>query len=463
MGGVRLAALAPLLVALPALAGCVSEVAPSDVVVGYPSLGEVALYRATGAYVELARWENGHAFVAGSADIRLTLGRSDPVLDGARHVHPAFEVVTELAETGIFQKHSDRYVSPEHQAVIEAWYPISGDIAVLSFDERGFPWLFGASALFGAELSRLPRHEFELPDNLGRGQTIALAWVVDGQEEVGGVATTRLRLEGSPSLAGTLWTDGSAWPVKARLSILDAGLAPHVRVDGAYPATMEATRVRVEPGDAPLPPRNRDASFGVDDAATRVPWDGETPPDGAAGYIAYPLADAVRDAKLLDKPLMDWLAAASDPRIYRGTYMDMAGPAEGTVAPTWLLQWMDEGDRYYEVEIARITALALGQGIPKVNRSGPADAPRDPVHGWFAASDVPERFVPLSEGVRIVKEVFGAPQVQIFLRSLRDPPGYSYYIDGGFDAGGRYTVVYDPNTAFLQEATGPVTPRFVKT
>ena len=89
------------------------------------------------------------------------------------------------------------------------------------------------------------------------------------------------------------------------------------------------------------------------------------------------------------------------------------------------------------------------------------EKPSSANHGWFAKDALPAQLVPLSEGVRTVKAVFGAPQVQIFLRSFAQPPGYSYFIDGGWDQGEskRYTVVYNPETGLLEEATGPVTPR----
>ena len=451
-----------LLLSLPVLSGCFAEDALQDVVVPYPRLGDVATYEATGALVEFARWENGHPFVAGPAQVRFSLAASQPVIDGARAVHESFLVTTEVAETGFFLKHSDRYVSPQHQATIQGLYPLSQDQSVLSFDERGFPWLFGASALFGAELSLEPRQEFVLPDNLGRGREMRFAWVVAGEEDVNGARATRLVLEGSDTLEGELWMErGSAWPLKARLAILDEGLAPNVRVDGAYPASIEARRTDVQQGSEPLPPRSRSASFQDDLAVTREAWNGEYPPDGSAGYIGYPLEAAIADAKLLEPAFAQWLAEAQDPRLYRGTYADAAGPIEGTRAPHWLIQYVSSDEQYFEVEIERVRTSLLLDGIPRVNRSGPAEPPADPAHGWFAAADVPAKFVPLAEGVRVMKEVFGAPDVQIFLRSLKVPAGYSYYIDGGFEQdGSRYTVVYAPNTGFIEEATGPVSPRF---
>jgi hypothetical protein len=461
-------ALLVLLLALPALAGCFGEEVSADVVIPYPRLGDVATYAIDGAYVEFARWENGHALQTG-ARARFTLAASEPVIDGARAIHPAFRVTTELAEAGGFVKQAERFVSPEHQGVIQGWYPLSQDQAVLSFDERGFPWLFGASPLFGAELSREPRYAFTLPDNLGRGQVIEFAWVVAGTESVQGVEATKLVLEGPPSLEGVLWMEPtSAWPLQARLTLKDAGLAPHVRADGAYPVTLEARRTEVQRGTESLPPRHRAATFAEDLGAERVAWDGQKPPDGAAGQIAYALADAVRDATLLDKAFSDWLAAADDPRLYRGTYQNNVGEVqgnvlEGTTAPSWLIQFVSRDERYYEVEVERFSTPLLAQGVPRVNRSNVAEPPIDENHGWFAAADAPDQIVPLAEGVRIMRDVFGAPDVQIFLRSLMDPAGYSYYIDGGFEQeGGRYTVVYDPNTAFIQEATGPVTPRFAQ-
>lgn len=447
-------------------AGCVDDEMAPDVVVPYPHVGDVATYEATGALVEIARWENAHAFVSGSARVRFALAESAPVLDGARSVHEAFLVTTSTSEVGGFIKHSERYVSPAHQATVQALYPISQDQSVLSFDERGYPWLFGASVLFGAEVSREPRHEFRLPDNLGRGRDMVLAWVVKGVEEVDGAPAWRLDLEGNASISGSVWFEaGNAWPVKATLTLHDDGLAPGVRSDGAYPASIEARRVELQQGGgASVPPRDHAARFVADAHATRLAWDGEAPPDGDAGYIAYPLGEAIRDAKLLDVTLQQWLDAADDPRVYRGTYGNKPGPAEGTDSPMWYVQFVDKDENYFEVEVERVQTPLAPLGAPRVNRSGPAEAPRDTAHGWFAAQDVPASFVPLSEGVRIMKDVFGAPDVQIFLRSLKEPAGYSYYIDGGFEVdGGRYTVVYAPNTGFIEEATGPVSVRFAAT
>ncbi|HEX2022901.1 MAG TPA: hypothetical protein VHH36_09300 [Candidatus Thermoplasmatota archaeon] len=452
-----------LLVAASALAGCAREVAPPDLVVGYPRVGDVATYELTGAYVEIARWENGHAFASGRAQARFHVEASEPVLDGARHVHPAFRVATTLAETsGGFVPHSQRFVSPAHEAVVQAWYPISQDQAVLSFDERGLPWLFGTSPLLGAELSRAARFPFRLPDNLGGGRDVDLAWVVEGDETVDGVATVRLRLEGNASLEGEAWMEpGSPWPVRVRLALLDGGLAPMVRADGAYPARMEARRVEVLRGAEAVPPRDPGATFAPDMAAERLPWSREAPPDGDAGYVSYALADAIADAKLLDRALAEWLAAARDPRLYRGTFADFPGPAEGTARASWLLQFVSQDGRYYEVEVERVHAPPVPFGVPRVNRSAPAEPPRDANHGWFSADEVPAAFVPLSEAVRAMRQVFAPEGVQIYLRSQQDPAGYVYFLDGGFERdGGRYSVVYSANDAFIQEATGPVTPRF---
>lgn len=441
-----------------ALAGCFQDAAAEDIVVPYPRMGDVAVYEATGSLLEFARWENGHAFVAGPAQVRFTVAPSQPVIDGARGVHEVFLVTTDVAETGVFSKRSERYVSYAHQGTIQGLYPLSQDQSVLSFDERGFPWLFGGSALFGAELSREPRVPLALPDNLGRGRTMEFAWVVDGRDG----NLVRLALEGSDSFTGTAWMEpGVAWPARVTLTLADASFAPNVRVDGAYPATIDARRVSLTPGTEPLRPREGGAAFVEDLGVDREPWDHEAPPDGDPAALAYALSAAIADAKLLDRALVDWLAQADDPRVYRGTYADAPGPVEGTRAPSWLIQWVDRTERYYEVEVERVRTPLLEQGVPRVNFSRPAEPPADEAHGWFAAADVPGSFVPLSEGVRVVKEVFGPPDVQIFLRSLREPAGYSYYIDGGFEVdGGRYTVVYAPNTGVIEEATGPVSVRF---
>jgi hypothetical protein len=449
-----------LLLAAPALAGCFgAKETAREGLVAYPRLGDVAVYDVRGALLDLARWENGAAFPAGSGRLRFSLDESAPVIDGARAVHPAFRVLVERDSGGGFVTHAERFVSPRHQAVVQAYYPLSQDQGVLSFDERGFPWLFGASALFGADPARDARVGFALPDNLGRGESMVLEWVAqarEGDEWVFG-------LEGSASLAGELRIPaGSAWPTYARLELRDDALAPHVRSETPK-AVLEARLASLAPGDAPLPARDRAATFGEDLGVTRLAWDGEKPPDGDAAYVPYALADAVRDAKLLDTSLAAWLSQAQEPRLYRATFQEDAGPVEGTSVPNWLLQFVDRSDIYYEVEIERVSIALVAQGVPRVVRSAPAEPPAEGNHGWFAREAVREDLVPLSEGVRIVRDVFGAQGVQIFLRSFSDPPGYSYFLDGGFEEdGGRYTVVYHPSTGFIEQATGPVSPRFAE-
>lgn len=453
--------LGALLICAALLAGCADAPDPRAGLVPYPRLGDVVVYEATGALVELSRWENGHAFLAPTAQVRYTLGESPKVLDAARQVYPAFKVTTEVAETGAFVRHSERLVSPAHQAVVQALYPLSQDQSVLSFDERGFPWLWGASALFGADLARQDALSFPLPDNLGRGEHRTLTWRVDGTEDVEGVGTTRLVLEGAPGVDATLWMEpGAAWPLRVSLSILTDELAPHVRVDGPAPIAMEARRVEARQGDGLLPARNPTASWAETDASlARAAFDGEKPPDGDPTYVPYTLAAAVADAKLVDRGLATWLDAAEDPRLYRATYIEAPAPAQNLRNLTWLLAWMDKGDRYYTLQIYRLDAPALGLGVPLLNGSSPSPPPRESNHGWFPANALETMFVPLSEGVRLVRDTFGAQHIEIFLRSFAGPPGYSYYIDGGFEGPGRYTVVFNPNTGLIENATGPVTAR----
>jgi hypothetical protein len=308
-------------------------------------------------------------------------------------------------------------------------------------------------------------------------------WRQVGQED--GAKKLTLDMAG---MNGTLWMEpGVLWPVRVELSLDSPALAPHVRSDGGYPAKMTLRRLTLAPGAQSVAPRDRGATFGTDESAMRERWDGEKPPGGDPEALAYPLADAMRDAKLLDKPLADWLAAHDTPILYRATYQKSPGPAEGTEQADWLLSWVDRAEQYYEVQIALVltpTSPAPPSlprpvgGVPRVESSAPAQAPADENHGWFAKDTVPEKLVTLSEGMRVVREVFGAQELQIFLRSFADPPGYSYFLDGGFDgtpvtsgetarpegrsgieAGGRYTMVYNPGTGFIEEATGPVTPR----
>jgi hypothetical protein len=142
---------------------------------------------------------------------------------------------------------------------------------------------------------------------------------------------------------------------------------------------------------------------------------------------------------------------------------------------------VDKQETYYQVQMGRLQAAngtlpappaapvplpreAPAVGVPRVESSGPAQAPASSNHGWFAQDAVPAKLVTLSQGIDVVRAVFGAKGIEIFLRSFQDPPGYQYFLDGGWDGDkgekGRYTVVYDPQKGLIQEATGHgVTPR----
>lgn len=430
--------------------------------VPYPRIGDVAVYEITGGYLDFARWENGLPMP--TAQVRFTLSSSPDVLDGARALHPAFKVTTEIAAAGVFDLLSERWVSPRHQAVVQARYPLSQDQSIVAFDERGFPWLWGASALFGEDLAA-GSGAFEIPDNLGRGVSLPFRWISEAES----AGTTRVDLIGAGA-NGSLWLPpASPWPERVSLRI-GPEIAPHVRVQASEPFTMGARLVSLSRGVDSVDPRDRAAGFGPDGSVALQPYDGEKPPDGDITAISYPLADAVAEAKLLDKPLQDWLAAADAPILYRGTFQEEAGPVDGSKSALWLLQWVDKSDAYYEVQISKTFppdaslpgALPVPlAGIPSIESSAPAQPPADGNHGWFDPAALPPKLVPLSEGIRVVREVFGATSVQIFLRSFADPPGYSYFLDGGFEDGGvgRYTVVYNPSTAFIEQATGPVQPR----
>lgn len=488
---VRHAALAALLILLAAgLAGCAKNGPAAPALVPYPKLGDVAVYELSGAYVELSRWENGHPVTAG-AQLRVELASGGKMLDAARLVHDTFRVTTTLAGA----KFSDVYVSPAHEGIVQAVYPLSQDQNVVSFDERGYPWLFGASALFGTPLGPGAARDVIIPENLAApGASIVIAPTLPGVPPIAVSAQRGLKADGTwafasqegnatrfdlhdvPGVNGSVWlTASSAWPTRVHLAITSDALAPNVRVDGALPAVMDARLVSLQPGTTLLPPRDSAATFQDDSSVKRLAWDGEKPPDGDAGYAAYTLGDAMRDAKVLDKGLRDWLAKAQDPRLYRATFksapLNATGPLNDTLAPYWLLQWVDQGETYYQVEMQRVDPppppvgpapnATSATGIPRVLSSGPVDAPKDKAHGWFPREVEPAELVPLSEGVRVMRSVFGAQGVQIFLRSFARPAGYSYFLDGGWDKGesARYTVVYNPSTGLLEEATGPVTAR----
>lgn len=450
---------AALLLLAALLAGCFGgEGDARGGLVPYPRVGDVAVYEASGALVEFARWENGVPFAAPTAQVRLTLVASADAMDGARAQHAAFKLVTDVAEAGVFDMRSERWISPRHEAVVQSYFPLSQDQSIVAFDERGYPWLWGASVLLGEELTEGASFAFETPDNLGVGAAPAFAWTVVGEED----GLVKLQLSG-PSVEGALWMEpGSPWPARVELRLLaEDGLAPHVRSDGGLPASISARRVSLSQGAEPVPARDRGASFAPDVSAVRTAWDREMPPDGDITALLYPLSEAARDAKLLDRALAQWFAAADAPILYRATYQEEPGLLDGSTSALWLLQWVDKSDAYYEVQISRLHAPPLPVGLPRVESSAPAEPPANEAHGWFDPAGVPELVVPLSEGIRIVREEFGAGPVQVFLRSFASPPGHSYFLDGGWEEGGvgRYTVVYNPNTGFIEEATGPVQPR----
>jgi hypothetical protein len=470
----RLALLAVVVCVAPAFAGCAQDPGASrETLVPYPRLHDAVTYDVQGAYVELARWENGHS-ATGAQQVRYRVEPGPGAYDGSRALHPTFLVMTEVGSTAALARHADLYVSPEHEGVVQSVYPLAGDQSVVAFDERGYPWLFGASALFGQDVGAGKSVAFALPANLGPGTGLNLSWRVAGSEDVAGTRATKLVLEGSPSIAGALWmAPGSPWPLKADVTLKDAGVEPALRADGAYPARLTATRVRVEAGSEPVPPRNRAAAFAEDAAAASAAqaWDGFAPPDGPGAYEPYLLSDAIRDARLLDPGVQGWLKAADEPRLYRATFKEIPTPIDGIRNETWLLVFVDKADTYYQAQMGRLqptnattgglpgTPVPLpGLGAPRVEQSGPAEAPASSNHGWFARDAVPAKLVPLSMGVQIVRQMFGAKDVQIFLRSFQSPPGYQYFLDGGWDGEkgekGRYTVVYDPQTGFVQEATG---------
>lgn len=453
---------APLLLAALLLAGCFgSDEDPRGGLVPYPRLGDVAVYEASGSLVEISRWDNAVPFISPRAQLRYTLAASPDALDAARAVHPVFLLRTELAEAGVYDLLSERLVSVRHQALVQSLYPLSQDQNVVAFDERGYPWLWGASALIGEELVEGVVFPVELPDMLGLGRTLRFDLVVGPTERVEGRDLTRVDVRGAPALEGTLHMErGSPWPARVSL-VMGPEALPHLRSDGALPARIDARLVSLTQGAEPLPPRHRGADFGPDTSAVRSPWNGEMPPDGDAATLLYSLSEAARDAKLLDRALADWLAAADAPILYRATFQEEPGPIDGSTRAHWLLSWVSRDERYYEVQIARLHAPPLPLGLPAVEASGPAQAPANPDHGWFDPASVPETVVPLSEGIRIMRDVFGAGPVQVFLRSFATPPGHSYFLDGGFEDGGvgRFTVVYNPNTGLIEQATGPVTPR----
>lgn len=457
------ATLLALLLLAATLAGCASPPDSRASLVAYPKLGDVVTYTASGTYLELARWENGHP-ITSTGEIKFEVAPGESALDGARQVHETYRVHTRMEGA----RHAELFVLPARHAIVQSYYPLSQDQGIVAFDERSFPWLFGASALFGQELVSGAEYSLRLEDNLGAGaHAPALSWRVLGEDN----DSVKVELVGSSSIDGALWFErGSAWPVRATITIHDDGLAPQIRVDGAYPATMDARRSTITPGGESLPPRRGGFSFAPDASVSFAPWDGEKPPDGDAASVPYLLSSAVSDAKLLDKGLVDFLAASNDPRLYRATFKQgvlnasPTGPIAEVSAPYWLLQFMNKAESFYEVQLERVDLPVGGRGVPRVLSSGPVDGPKDASHGWFAKTDLPEELVPLSEGMRVVRQLFGADGIQIFLRSFSDPPGYSYFLDGGWEAGesSRYTVVYNPTTGFVEEATGPVTPRLAQ-
>ncbi|MHB8603738.1 MAG: hypothetical protein ACYDCK_00675 [Thermoplasmatota archaeon] len=495
----RVALVLLLLVSPAFLAGCARPaVTPTGATLALPHIGDSATYVAHGAFLDFRRWANGFTLPPTGESITLAIGASGAAVDGTRRNWSAFEATLSDTSGTI----SREFVSPEHASLVQSWSPLNGEQAVLAFDERGYPWAWGASVLQGRPLTAGRVESFSLPANAREGASasdpqgvpLALSFRIGAVEPVpyetppvdktmfarpaNGV---RVELAENASVDWRLWFDPSIpYPLRIEAHWRNGGLAPYVRVDQADAPLLVFTAdlVAFTRGATSTPPRDSTATFPTEQVGAALEtWDGTAPPEGAPGYEPFALSEAIQWASLTDAPWKQWSAAHPDAHLYRATYSAAPGAVAGSVAHSWLVYYVSSANDYYAFEVNRTQPASAptipppldaapipAAGVTQTVMSGPADAPRGE-HGWFAADRLPKKLLTLSSAVALVEGTFREPRVEIFLRSFTDPVGYGYYIDGGVgqasDAGkkpDRFTVIVSAESAFIEAAVGPVKP-----
>ncbi len=457
-----------LVVLASGLAGCASPGPSGGGVLARPRIGDVAEYVLAGHLVEFARWANGVPLVGAENRLVLRVAAQEGLaLDGFRARHAVFRVDEELSTGGALAPLRSWLVSPEQAAVVQGAAPLAGEDAVVSFDERGYPWAWGASAFHGETLAVGRGADVVLLANAGQAAPLAIRLEVVGMDRVRERDAFRVTAVPGPGFAApaawTLWLAPDVpYPLRVEATLPRGTWEPFVRLDTSVEAvTMRAELASITRGDVPLPPRNSGARW-LDEPveAEFVAWDREKPPDGGTAYAPFVLAEAVEWAETFDSGFRAWREAHPRSLLYRATHFAKPGPIGGVRTFVWLVQHVSEDDAYYEVQVERSIADAV-PGLPGLTRatlSRPATAPEGD-HGWFPPDDLPDRLLTIGSGVEIMRDVFQPSGVEIFVRSFTDPVGYAYYVDGGFEEpAGRFTVIVNAQSGFLQAAVGPVRP-----
>lgn len=444
-----------LLVVVPAFAGCFGGTDDS-ILVGRPAEGDVVLYEASGEFLDLARLLNAAALPGRSANVRLDVGSTARVFDGALVPHDAHRTTLAIDN----ERPLERWV--DAAGVVASRLPLSetGD-AALSFEERGWPWAFGASVLFGRVLAQGDRVPFVLRNDAGQAAPLALAWRVERVES--GLAT--LALDGAEGARGTLvMEDGVAYASRLDLAIEGGPLAVHLGLDGA-PHAMRLAHSAWELREPPIALVTPEESRVASDLARFAKFNRVHPPDPSPSAFAFPLGEAVAHVRESDEPYKGWASAEKDVILSRGTYLATASATSLPLAPprttthVWLVQFVSRGEKYWETKVERFVSNDTGAAlVTRVATSGAVAAPKGE-HGWVDPDRLPGDLLTLASGVAIMRAAFEPDGVQVFVRSFTRDDGYGYFylVDGGFERPlGRYTVTVNAQTGFVRSAVGPV-------
>ncbi|HVL49352.1 MAG TPA: hypothetical protein VM889_12400 [Candidatus Thermoplasmatota archaeon] len=456
MAAVR--ALPVLLLVLPALAGCLGATSEGPVDVPPFRAGDAATYVVTGTYLEAARLWNAVPLPTGSATLAFETRAAEPILDGALARRAVMEVETRL---GTAKPHL-RWVDSD--GVVASFLPLSEEgHNALSFEERGFPWAFGASVLAGRALAPGDRFPFTLQNLGGQAAPLALAWRVERVEA--GRATVALDHDRHGFSATLVLDAASAFPLEARWNVTaESDLGRFLRLSPGDHA-MTAARTSASTGSGPAPP-TAPAAAARADAIVFAPHHRVHPPDGAPPAVAFALADAVAAARSHDGARA-WLASRPDAIVARATYHAPARPEgaptaiPGMATHAWLVQFVGRDEAFFEAMVERVVANATGAAVAtRVTKAGPVEPPRGG-QGWIDPASWPAEMTTIASAVAVVREGFAPAGVEIFVRSFARPgqTGYFYLIDGGFEKPlGRYTVTVDARTGYVMSAVGPVRP-----
>ncbi|HLE97642.1 MAG TPA: hypothetical protein VI997_09765 [Candidatus Thermoplasmatota archaeon] len=435
--------------ALASLAGCFGGPdLPTSLVVPPPRIGDVVEYEVTGEYAELVRWEPELPIPI--ARVRVSVGADGERIDAGLRRDATYAVRTEADGGAGWQLLDTRFVATGSHTVVQMLVPFNETERVVSWEEHGAPWLFGASALFGRTVDGAL--DAPVPAVAGQDAPLPLPFRVVMEDD----GPFRVTAEGPVSLEYA-WRPGETYPESFRVVVHeDAG--GFVAAGFPRDADFEGRKVSESRGVDVLPQHGVEPEVPPAVAAL-ARFDGRKPPE-AGDALVFPLKDAMRAAETQDLGLRAFLDAAPESVLYRATYYLAAPAAAGAPRePTWNLAYVSPEEAYYEAKVGRIAGLA----IHRTYESGPVEPPRGE-HGWIDPATLPGQMLPLDAAVARFTETFAAASYEIFVRSFagdaRTPAGYYYLIDGGFEEpGGRYTTTWNAQTGRLESAVGPVGPK----